>query len=1038
MLFGRYETLELVSKGGMGSVYRALDLELHRIVALKVLLGGNAATEEHITRFRREARAIASLKHPNIIPVFDVGESEGVHFFTMEFIGGRNLEDLIKSGTLGLDAGLRAFVQVCKAIQFAHDNGIIHRDIKPHNIIVDPDGNAHVMDFGLARDIESQTRITMTGMTMGTPPYMPPEQARGLLDELDSRSDVYSLGATLYEMLSGSPPYEGSSGMEIMLRVIEEDPVPVRKLNRSVPADLETICLKAMAREPDKRYSGADALRRDIERFQAGRSIHGRPPRGRLARGATIIRKQLVRHVILTIFSVVALATAFSYFSVMEYRDRVEMIDTRSAELPLYREDFQKPVPESGARDGWRILGGTAGRASEGPGVMTLVPGPGVRRAVCVNSRDVFSGFCSGTKIQFDAYIPKEAGGAGEFGIFLFAENPAETGGAAIPERTSDAVFDALQRTGYHFVLGADWNTHVLLLREGRIAASSDRVRLKKGKSIFGQPLYTVAVEKQGRDIRLIINGDLVLSFADDFPLGGGAKRSVWGFHSSAPGLVLDDVQVSKIGVARFGDPLEMGDDHFFLGHYEDALDRYALALESFRDTTTAARAAYYAAVCRYCIWKEKGRGAQSEVERDFYAVVNSDPSGEFASRARLFMAARMHPQDPESASKTVELARPAESNMRNAADIFALERGIAFLEMARAEWCKIAQIEADRNASKDQVPAFEKAMRKYLEAAAAFLERLNSGKPSDGSFACMASFLEGLARRGLDQHERAEACFRMAMGRFATAPVPAAMAAAELARHSRMSNDDQKAMDILWEAYGDAGEGGPIGDLLLLEICGTLRKISDFGEALKIYRGILDRADASKNAGLAALALVEMGVTSAESAFSGDPGKAAAGIERARSYWKEAAEKYGKSAEGPVLKDLLEAENYQGYLPAPLRPAYHVPLLGIGGALDAVRSAAAGSGFEAERRAAGLHVPLAAMFEGEGEGARIASQAAKLLENRPNSVLSYWLGILSQTAGDVDKAEDFYKSVWTAYQPRAWPYNLSLERLLEIRRSRK
>ncbi|RME88992.1 MAG: serine/threonine protein kinase, partial [Planctomycetota bacterium] len=275
-IFGRYEILEKIARGGMGVVYKAKDLSLDRIVALKTLIAGENASQEVIKRFLVEAKAAAKIRHPNIVAIHEIGNAGGQYFFTMDYIEGQPFSQYIKKNPPPQKVA-EIMVKVCEAMAYAHAQGIIHRDIKPSNIIIDTSGNPQIMDFGLAKEVESETDLTRTGATIGTPSYMSPEQAAGYNDQVDHLSDVYSLGAVLYEACTFHKPFEGPTSMSIIYKVISQEPPLPHKKNPHIPKDLETIILKAMEKEKAHRYQSAQEMADDLKRFLDGEPVLAKP-----------------------------------------------------------------------------------------------------------------------------------------------------------------------------------------------------------------------------------------------------------------------------------------------------------------------------------------------------------------------------------------------------------------------------------------------------------------------------------------------------------------------------------------------------------------------------------------------------------------------------------------------------------------------------------------------------------------------------------------------------------------------------------------
>jgi hypothetical protein len=274
-VFGRYELLEEIGRGGMGIVYKARQTGMERVVAVKVVQSGSFASETELRRFYAEARAAGHLKHPNIVNVHEVGDVDGRHFFSMDFVDGQDLRELCAEAPLEPRRAAEILRAVADAIHSAHEQGILHRDLKPANILIDADGRPHVTDFGLAKHLSDDSQITTTGTTVGTPSYMSPESARG--EKVGAGADVYSLGAVLYAVLAGKPPFRGNTQMDTVLQVLGKEAEPLAGVAPGVPADLATIAHVCLEKDPAARYPSAAALAHDLARFLEGRPISARP-----------------------------------------------------------------------------------------------------------------------------------------------------------------------------------------------------------------------------------------------------------------------------------------------------------------------------------------------------------------------------------------------------------------------------------------------------------------------------------------------------------------------------------------------------------------------------------------------------------------------------------------------------------------------------------------------------------------------------------------------------------------------------------------
>ena len=287
--FGRYAILAEVGRGGMGAVYKAMDPVLNRVVALKILSDRYIATEEDVRRFQRESKLASKLRHPHLVRVYEAGVHDGVPFFTMEFVEGRTLDDILleqltsafssgKGPRLTRDAKIRIMIRVAEAVHAAHRVGIIHRDLKPANIVIDAADEPHVTDFGLAKEVSSVSFLTSTGTAMGTPYYMPPEQAKGDVRSLDARTDIYAMGAVLYHALTLKLPFMEETGAAVLRRVIDDEPEAPRRIDPTIDRALERVIFKAMAKEKAERYQTAADLARDLERCLAGEEVTARGP----------------------------------------------------------------------------------------------------------------------------------------------------------------------------------------------------------------------------------------------------------------------------------------------------------------------------------------------------------------------------------------------------------------------------------------------------------------------------------------------------------------------------------------------------------------------------------------------------------------------------------------------------------------------------------------------------------------------------------------------------------------------------------------
>ncbi len=344
--FGDYELVQEIARGGMGVVYRARQVSLNRPVALKMILAGQLASETDVRRFHVEAEASANLDHPGIVPIYEVGQHEGQHFFSMGFVEGQSLSQRLADGPLPAREAAELIRRVSEAIEYAHQHGVIHRDLKPANILLDRNGNPRVTDFGLAKKVQGDSGLTGSGQIMGTPSYMPPEQAGGPRGEVGPAADVYALGATLYALVTGRPPFQAATAMDTVIQVVSDEPVPPRRLNASIPRDLETICLKCLEKEPSRRYASASALAADLGRFLAGEPILARP----VARSERAVKWARRKPTIAALLGLVTLVTALGFGGVL-WQWRAALLARRDAERESGRAKTQTELAEQRLQD---------------------------------------------------------------------------------------------------------------------------------------------------------------------------------------------------------------------------------------------------------------------------------------------------------------------------------------------------------------------------------------------------------------------------------------------------------------------------------------------------------------------------------------------------------------------------------------------------------------------------------------------------------------------------------------------------------------
>src|SRR6516225_2414070 len=328
-----YDVEAVLGQGGVGVVFGARDLRLGRPVAIKMLLAGAYAGPHERERFQREAEAVAGLCHANIVQIYEVGDHEGRPYFTMEFVDGGSLAQKLGATPQPVRWAAELVASLAEAVSVAHRAGIVHRDLKPGNILLTAEGTPKISDFGLARRLKGEGDLTWTGTVVGTPSYMAPEQASDTAGPVGPATDVYGLGAVLYEILTGRPPFRGGSALETVRKVLSEEPVPPSQLNPHVPRDLETVCLKCLQKEPHRRYTSAVALADDLRRYLLGEVVEARPV-GPLERAGKWIRrnKWVASLSAAAVFTLVA-GTVVSLLFGIEARRKADDLEQQTIQL---------------------------------------------------------------------------------------------------------------------------------------------------------------------------------------------------------------------------------------------------------------------------------------------------------------------------------------------------------------------------------------------------------------------------------------------------------------------------------------------------------------------------------------------------------------------------------------------------------------------------------------------------------------------------------------------------------------------------------
>jgi serine/threonine protein kinase len=563
--FGPFTLLDEIACSANSLVYRARQDDLHgRIVALKILAARDGVTgefDDSTERFKREVANVARLRHPNVVAIHDIGETDGFIYFSMAYIDGCSLAQWIADhGPLSAVDAAKLFIKIARAIHFAHAHGIIHRDIKPANILLDRhSGEPMIADFGLAKDMHADVKITQSGITLGTPPYMPPEQARGRQDLLDSRSDVYALGATLYEAVTGRPPFDGETGMQVLMRVLETAPVRPRRIVPKLAGEFEAIILKCLSKARRDRYENAEMLAQDLTRYTRGDWVKARKATTLLKLGRALRSYRDLLYVLVVVLLVSAghnAATLFSERGVTPERRGPLRVPDAAASWEPVDPASEEVVETLSAFDLWLHGDRT----------------PGAARALYVYPRGL-----SDIELSFVA----DFYGGSDLTVFVTSDPvPAGSG--------EPAAGDALVARGYAVEFGADDNSRFVIYRDGvPVYASADpglRLRRAGGRA---RSMYHIRVGFIGHRIEVEFTDDTrrtrIVDFLDDHPprMPAGARI---GLATRNAKVAISDFELAVLTRAVSDSPMQVDDTPWRLGAYADAALQYRQVLRMAAD----------------------------------------------------------------------------------------------------------------------------------------------------------------------------------------------------------------------------------------------------------------------------------------------------------------------------------------------------------------------------------------------------------------------------------------------------------------------
>jgi len=618
LTLGDYEILDEISRGAMGVVYRARHRQLQRVVALKLMIAGEHASQDQVARFEKEARAAARLRHPNIVPIYDFGVDNGRQFFTMDFIDGTPLDALIARKELTPRRALEITADLADALAYAHARGVVHRDIKPSNIMVDRSGRPQITDFGLAKQLDSDTKFTRTGTTIGTPSYMSPEQAQGENDKIDQRSDVYSLGAVMYEMLTGRPPFTGETMMNIVMKVVHDEPLPLRRINPKLHRDIQTVVLKAIEKEPGRRYQSMADLADDVRRYIAGEMIAARPA-GVLRRAGKALRTYRAAIIVGLVIAVIAFVVSGTVIHVLIQRqERIRLeaerermlrpVDEEPEWVVQFTDDFAEPD-----RDPAWVPSDQRWKIQDGRFVVNTQP---------------------------DSYVTLE-GRATDGGTpakdWLFKGNVAVefTASASSADARINCFLGNSYRDAYMFRFGNWDGNNMALLRFGNLLAEVACPPIRPNVT------YSFRIERRNTSlVWRVSDGRNTHELRYDDPdlfLGFGKVR--FGFHTWASSVAFDNVKISRELFKSENLSKLQAINAYSLseGKLEDALAQYKGVIEQYRGKLIAALAEFNCGL----IMEALGRNAGPELQEALTHYRNVDAHADLLREKHADLLAR-------------------------------------------------------------------------------------------------------------------------------------------------------------------------------------------------------------------------------------------------------------------------------------------------------------------------------------------------------------------------------------------------------------